>query len=84
MMVDIATTEPKAPANKKWYVVHTYSGYEQRAKTALEERVRALNMSDKIGEIVVPVAVVVDRYVGTDLQVERAQRLVLVAARGHA
>lgn len=54
-MTDIARTESGASANKKWYVVHTYSGYEQKAKAALEERVRALKMDDKIGEIVVPV-----------------------------
>src|SRR6516164_9277078 len=54
-MVDIATSESRAPLSKKWYVVHTYSGYEQKAKAALEERVRALKMDDKIGEIVVPV-----------------------------
>jgi transcriptional antiterminator NusG len=45
------------PANRagwKWYVVHTYSGYEQKAKAALEERVRALGMQDKIGEVLVP------------------------------
>lgn len=54
-MIDIASTEPSASAAKKWYVVHTYSGYEQKAKAALEERVRALKMEDKIGEIVVPV-----------------------------
>lgn len=53
--MDMATTEPGAATNKKWYVVHTYSGYEQKAKAALEERVRALKMDDKIGEIVVPV-----------------------------
>jgi transcription termination/antitermination protein NusG len=55
MMVDIASTEPRVSATKKWYVVHTYSGYEQKAKAALEERVRALKLEDKIGEIVVPV-----------------------------
>jgi transcription termination/antitermination protein NusG len=55
IMVDTETTEPSVSANKKWYVVHTYSGYEQKAKAALEERVRALKMDDKIGEIVVPV-----------------------------
>jgi transcription termination/antitermination protein NusG len=41
--------------NWKWYVVHTYSGYEQKAKAALEERVRALGMEDRIGEVLVPV-----------------------------
>jgi transcription termination/antitermination protein NusG len=54
-MADVETTESTAPTNKKWYVVHTYSGYEQKAKAALEERIRALKMDDKIGEIVVPV-----------------------------
>jgi transcription termination/antitermination protein NusG len=41
-------------AGWKWYVVHTYSGYEQKAKAALEERVRALGMQEKIGEVLVP------------------------------
>ena len=27
---------------KEWYVVHTYSGYEHKAKAALEERIKAL------------------------------------------
>lgn len=44
-----------AAARRKWYVVHTYSGYEQKAKAALEERVRAFGLQDKIGEILVPV-----------------------------
>jgi transcriptional antiterminator NusG len=39
----------------KWYVVHTYSGFEQKAKAALEERVRSLNMGARIGEILVPI-----------------------------
>jgi transcription termination/antitermination protein NusG len=46
-------TESSAPA-KKWYVVHTYSGFEHKAKAALEERVRSLHVERKIGEIVVP------------------------------
>jgi transcriptional antiterminator NusG len=51
-------TEPGSGAETptmKWYVVHTYSGYEQKAKTALEERVRSLHMEDKIGEVLVPI-----------------------------
>ena len=59
-MTDPAVTttqaEPSgATSNRKWYVVHTYSGYEQKAKAALEERVRAFRLEDKIGEILVPV-----------------------------
>ncbi len=41
-------------AAKKWYVVHTYSGYEHKAKAALEERVRNLKVQDKFGDILVP------------------------------
>jgi transcriptional antiterminator NusG len=56
-MADAATIETTTTIStgKRWYVVHTYSGYEQKAKAALEERVRALRMEDKIGDIVVPV-----------------------------
>ncbi|HUA33675.1 MAG TPA: transcription termination/antitermination protein NusG [Candidatus Binataceae bacterium] len=53
--MDEAAIQTNAPANKKWYVVHTYSGYEHKAKAALEERVRSLHMEEKIGEVLVPV-----------------------------
>ena len=39
---------------KKWYVVHTYSGSEQKAKAALEERVKALGKEQYFGEVLVP------------------------------
>ncbi|MFC1856291.1 transcription termination/antitermination protein NusG [Thermodesulfobacteriota bacterium] len=39
---------------KKWYVVHTYSGYEYKAKISLEERIKTLHMEELFGEIVVP------------------------------
>jgi transcriptional antiterminator NusG len=56
-MADLASTETTIPTStsKKWYVVHTYSGFEQKVKAALDERVRALKMEDRIGEVVVPV-----------------------------
>jgi len=38
----------------EWYVVHTYSGMENRVKQNLENRVSSLNMEDYIHEIVVP------------------------------
>ena len=40
--------------DKKWYVVHTYSGYEHKVKAALEERIRALGKHELFGEILVP------------------------------
>jgi len=37
-----------------WYVIHTYSGHENKVKANLEERVRAMEMDDYIHEILVP------------------------------
>jgi transcriptional antiterminator NusG len=49
---------------KHWYVVHTYSGYEHKAKAALEERVRALGKQDHFGDILVPAEKVVELVKG--------------------
>ncbi len=38
----------------KWYVVHTYSGHENRARLTLLERVKNAGLSDKFGEILIP------------------------------
>ncbi|MBB6451442.1 transcriptional antiterminator NusG [Geomicrobium halophilum] len=40
---------------KNWYVVHTYSGYENRVKINLEKRVDSMEMLDKIFRVLVPV-----------------------------
>ncbi len=44
-----------------WYVVHTYSGYENKAKLALEERINSLGLEDIFGQILVPEEQVVER-----------------------
>ncbi len=46
--------------NFKWYVVHTYSGYENRAKKSLEERIRQYHMDEKFGEVLIPTENVVE------------------------
>lgn len=38
----------------RWYVVHTYSGYENKVKANLEKRVENLKMQDKIFQVIVP------------------------------
>jgi transcriptional antiterminator NusG len=49
------TTEPGKPAlEKKWYIVHTYSGHENKAKLTLLERVKTNNLTDYFGEVLVP------------------------------
>lgn len=42
------------PGNSLWYVIHTYSGYENKVKTNLEHRIASMDMSEKIFRVVVP------------------------------
>ncbi len=50
--------------SKKWYVVHTYSGYENRVKTSLDEKIRSLGCEDIFGEVLVPSEKVVEMAKG--------------------
>ena len=50
----------EAKKNKKrWYIVHTYSGYENKVKVNLEKRIEYMNMGEKIFRIEVPQKTVV-------------------------
>jgi transcriptional antiterminator NusG len=49
---------------KNWYVVHTFSGFEYKAKAALEDRIKALGKQDLFGEILVPAEKVVELVKG--------------------
>jgi len=49
-----AMAEQEQHDRPNWYVIHTYSGYENKVKKNLEQRVGTLDMADKIFEIVVP------------------------------
>jgi len=49
--------EPAKPAgkgNRNWFVVHTYSGYENKVKANLERRIHSMNMQSKIFRVLVP------------------------------
>ncbi len=46
--------KPQAPANARWYVVHTYSGHENKVSANLKQRIETMKLADKIFEIVVP------------------------------
>lgn len=39
---------------KKWYAVHTYSGYEDKVKSSIEEKVKVHSLEDKISKIIIP------------------------------
>ena len=49
---------------KRWYIVHTYSGYENKVKVNLEKRIEYMNMGDKIFRIEVPQKTVVQMKSG--------------------
>jgi transcriptional antiterminator NusG len=44
----------KPAGEKKWYIVHTYSGHENKAKLTLLERVRNANLTEYFGDVLVP------------------------------
>ena len=48
----------------KWYVVHTYSGYENRVKQTLEERIASSSHPEKFGEVLIPTEQVVELVKG--------------------
>jgi len=48
------STEPASNPNMKWYIIHTYSGFERKVKESLESRVIAFGLQDKIGKVLIP------------------------------
>lgn len=50
---------------RAWYILHTYSGFEEQVKTALQERVKNAGQEDFFGEILVPTEQVVEMVKGT-------------------
>jgi transcriptional antiterminator NusG len=40
--------------DRKWYVIHTYSGYENKVKTNLEHRISTMDVRDRIFQVVIP------------------------------
>ena len=56
-MEEQITTGPPAEdlnPNMRWYIIHTYSGFEKKVKESLESRVQAFGLQEKIGKVVIP------------------------------
>jgi transcriptional antiterminator NusG len=51
---DVDLGEPRPKDNRNWFVVHTYSGYENKVKANLERRIHSMGMQDKIFRVLVP------------------------------
>ena len=56
---------------KRWYVVHTYSGFEKSVQRTLDERIKREKLEDKFGQILVPVEEVVEMKAGQKAISER-------------
>jgi transcriptional antiterminator NusG len=64
---EVATAAPVAPETtgqqgppKNWYIIHTYSGFEQKVADSLRTRAQAFGYSDKIGQVLIPTEEVVE------------------------
>ncbi len=62
---------PATPSNKRWYVVHAYSGMEKAVERNLRERIDRSEMQEKFGRILVPMEEVVELKNGKKAVTER-------------
>jgi transcriptional antiterminator NusG len=62
---------PAAEDERKWYVVHCYSGYENKVRHNLEQRIESMGMKDRIFDVVVPTEEEIEVREGKRRTVER-------------
>jgi transcriptional antiterminator NusG len=60
-----------ADDGRRWYVIHSYSGYESKVKTNLEQRIESMDMQDQIFDVVVPTEEEIEIHDGKRRTVER-------------
>jgi transcription termination/antitermination protein NusG len=59
------------PTNKKWFIIHTYSGFEQKVADSLRSRAQAFGFADQIGQILIPTEEVVELRAGKKVTSKR-------------
>ena len=64
---------PEAPRNPnmKWYIIHSYSGFERKVKESLESRVQAFGLQERIGRVLIPTEPVTEVRGGKKYTTER-------------
>lgn len=70
---EAAPAEALAPVDesKNWYIIHTYSGFEQKVADSLRSRAQAFGFSDKIGQILIPTEEVMELRAGKKVTSKR-------------
>jgi transcription termination/antitermination protein NusG len=58
-------------ATKNWYIVHTYSGFENKVKESLLERVKAYGLQNEIGDVLIPTEDIVEKRGGREVKTAR-------------
>jgi len=58
-------------SGKQWFIVHTYSGFEERVRENLEQRIDALGMREKFGEVKIPTETLIEMKGGKKREVQR-------------
>ncbi|MEO8277905.1 MAG: transcription termination/antitermination protein NusG [Thermoanaerobaculia bacterium] len=66
-----SSSEPKVPGARHWYIVHTYSGFEERVRQHLRQRADALGYGEAIGEIRIPMETIVELKAGKKRETQR-------------
>ena len=61
---------PRNP-NMKWYIIHSYSGFERKVKESLESRVQAFGLQERIGRVLIPTEPVTEVRGGKKYTTER-------------
>ncbi len=68
----IASVEAETPGDTRaWYVIHCYSGYENKVRHNLEQRIESMGMKDKIFDVVIPTQEEIEVKEGKRRTVER-------------
>ncbi len=68
----IASVEAESPDDSRaWYVIHCYSGYENKVRHNLEQRIESMGMKDKIFDVVIPTQEEIEVKEGKRRTVER-------------
>jgi transcriptional antiterminator NusG len=68
---DEAAGPPEDDDGRHWYVVHCYSGYENKVRHAIEQRIETMGMDDKIFDVIVPTEEEIEIKEGKRRTVER-------------
>ena len=65
------STDSDPDTQERWYIIHTYSGHEDRVKKNLDQRIETMDVKDKILEVVVPTEEVIEIKDGERKSVQR-------------